>query len=96
MTVRRLALAVVLAALLAVPVSAASTPACFGAAARNQAAPCHNSALDYSAKPTPNLAPLELNAPCHPLTFTRFPRVCWFAHRKQGSSGAKVGVGLAE
>jgi len=93
MTVRSLALALVLAALLAAPASAASTPACFGAAARNQAAPCHNSALDYSAKPTPNFAPLELNAPCHPLTFTQFPRVCWFAHRKQGSSATVALLG---
>jgi SGNH domain (fused to AT3 domains) len=93
MTVRSLALALVLAALLAAPASAASTPACFGAAARSQAAPCHNSALDYSAKPTPNLAPLELNAPCHPLTFTQFPRVCWFAHRKRGSTATVALLG---
>jgi hypothetical protein len=94
MTARRLALAILGAALLAAPAGAAGgTPACFGAAARNQATPCHNTALDYSAKPTPNWAPLELNAPCHPLPWTRFPRVCWFTHRKQGSSATVALVG---
>ena len=82
-----------MAGLVAAPAAAAKTPACFGAAERNQAAPCHNAALDYSAKPTPNVAPLELNAPCHPLTFTHFPRVCWFAHRKQGASATVALLG---
>jgi hypothetical protein len=94
MTGRRLALLVVAAALLlAAQAAGAKTPACFGAAARNEAAPCHNPALDYSARPSPTWAPLELNAPCHPLPWTRFPRVCWFAHRRQGSTATVALVG---
>jgi hypothetical protein len=95
MTVRRLALLLLAAALLVAPAAAAGakTPACFGAAERNQATPCHNPALDYSAKPTPNWAPMELNAPCHPLPWTRFPRVCWFAHHKKGSTATVALIG---
>jgi hypothetical protein len=84
--------AAVLCALLAGSASA-RTPSCFGAAARNAAAPCDNPKLDYSARPSPDWAPLELNAPCHPLTFTRLPRVCWFAHRKKGSRATVALVG---
>lgn len=93
MTARRVALALLLAGLVVAPAAATSTPACFGAAARNQAAPCHNPALDYSAKPAPSWAPLELNSPCHPLPYTRFPRVCWFAHRRQGSTATVALLG---
>ena len=93
MSARRVALGALAAVLLAAPAAAAKTPACFGAAAHNQAAPCHNPALDYSARPAPNWAPLELNAPCHPLPWTRFPRVCWFAHRKKGSTATVALVG---
>jgi hypothetical protein len=93
MTVRRIAPTVLAAALLAVPAAAAKTPACFGAAARNEVAPCHNAALDHSARPSPTWAPLELNAPCHPLPWTRFPRVCWFARLKQGSTATVALVG---
>ena len=93
MTVRRLALAIVAAVLLTASAAASRTPACFGAASRDPAAPCHNAALDHSAKPTPNAAPLELNAPCHPLPYTHVPRVCWFAHRKKGSSATVALVG---
>src|SRR4051794_12549668 len=96
MRARALALAVLGAGLLAVPV--ASTHAgraipCFGAAARDAAKPCHNPVLDYSARPTPSWAPLELNSPCHPISSTRLPRVCWFAHRKKGSSATVALVG---
>jgi hypothetical protein len=95
MTVRRLGLLLVLAGLLATPAATthAGTPACFGAAARNPAAPCDNPSLDHSAKPAPAWAPLELNAPCHPLPYTHVPRVCWFAHRKKGSSATVALVG---
>lgn len=79
--------------LVAAPATAAGTPACFGAAAHDQAVPCHNPALDHSAKPSPTSAPLELNSPCHPLPWTRFPRVCWFAHRKKGSTATVALVG---
>jgi hypothetical protein len=99
MTVRKLAGLLVVAAaavLLALPGAAASgtkTVACFGAAARNPAAPCDNPSLRYSAKPTPSWAPLELNSPCHPIPTTRLPRVCWFAHRKKGSSATVALLG---
>jgi hypothetical protein len=97
MTGRRLWLLLLAAALVAVPVAAtrakSTTPACFGAAAHDAAAPCDNPALDYSARPTPSWAPLELNSPCHPLPFTHVPRVCWFAHRKKRSSATVALVG---
>jgi hypothetical protein len=93
MSARRLLALLFAAGLLAVPAAAAKTPTCFGAAARDPAAPCDNPALDYSAKPTPSWAPLELNAPCHPLPYTHVPRVCWFAHRKKGSSATVALVG---
>ena len=93
MTARRLALAILAAALVAPAAAAGTTPACFGAAARDEASPCHNPALDHSAKPAPTWAPLELNAPCHPLTFTRFPRVCWFADPKKSSSATVALLG---
>src|SRR3954470_18821614 len=88
-------LALVIAGLLAVPAAthAGRTVPCFGAAARDTAAPCHNAALDYTAKPTPSWAPLELNSPCHPVSSTRLPRVCWFAHRKKGSSATVALLG---
>jgi hypothetical protein len=89
MAARRVLLLILAAALLVAPAAAThaatKTPACFGAASRDPATPCHNPALDHSVKPSPSWAPLELNSPCHPLTFTHIPRVCWFAHRKQGS-----------
>jgi hypothetical protein len=99
MTARRIWLLILAAALLAAPAAVThaakkqQTPACFGAASRDPAAPCHNAALDHSAKPAPNWAPLELNAPCHPLPYTHVPRVCWFAHRKKGSSATVALVG---
>jgi hypothetical protein len=97
MTPRRALLGLLAAALLVATAAATNaatkTPACFGAAARDPAAPCHNPSLDYSAKPSPASAPLELNSPCHPITFTRVPRVCWFAHRKKGSSATVALVG---
>jgi hypothetical protein len=86
------ALAFVLALLMAGP-AAAKTPRCFGAASRDAAAPCDNPTLDYSAKPSPAWAPLELNAPCHPLSWTRLPRVCWFAHRRKGSKATVALIG---
>ncbi|HET8535703.1 MAG TPA: SGNH hydrolase domain-containing protein [Solirubrobacteraceae bacterium] len=86
------ALAVVLALLVAWP-AAAKTPRCFGAASRDALAPCDNPKLDYSAKPAPSWAPLELNAPCHPLSWTRLPRVCWFAHRKKKSKATVALIG---
>src|SRR3954462_8118997 len=96
MRARARLLALLGAGLLAVPVAAAhagkSVP-CFGAAARDAANPCHNAALDYSANPTPSWAPLELNSPCHPISSTRLPRVCWFAHRKKGSSATVALLG---
>jgi hypothetical protein len=66
---------------------------CFGAAARDASAPCDNPALRYSAKPTPYWAPLELNSPCTPIPTKKLPRVCWFAHRKHGSSASVALVG---
>lgn len=93
MSPRRLLALLFAAGLLATPAAGARTPACFGAAARDPAAPCDNPALDYSARPTPAAAPLELNAPCHPLPYTHVPRVCWFAHRKRGSSATVALVG---
>jgi hypothetical protein len=97
---RRLWLLIAAAALLAAPAAATHaakrkprTPACFGAASRNLAAPCHNAKLDHSARPGPNWAPLELNAPCHPLPYTHVPRVCWFAHRKKRSTATVALVG---
>jgi hypothetical protein len=94
MTVRTAA-AVAAAALLAAPAAAteAKTPACFGAAARAPGASCDNPSLRYSAKPSPAWAPLELNAPCHPIPTTRFPRVCWFAHRRKGSAATVALLG---
>jgi hypothetical protein len=94
MTARRFALVLLVAGLVVAPAAVpAKTPACFGAAARNTISPCHNPALDYTARPAPSWAPLELNSPCHPLPYTRFPRVCWFAHRRQGSSATVALVG---
>ena len=84
--------AVVLALLVAWP-AAAKTPRCFGAASRDALVRCDNPKLDYSATPAPAWAPLELNAPCHPLSWTRLPRVCWFAHRKKGSRATVALVG---
>ena len=94
MTVSRAALAA-LAVLLCAPAAGtgAASPRCFGAASRDVSAPCDNQALDYMARPAPDWAPLELNAPCHPLSFTRLPRVCWFAHRKRGSRATVALVG---
>lgn len=85
-------MAAVLALLIAGP-SAAAAPRCFGAASRDASAPCDNAKLDYSARPAPSWAPLELNAPCHPLSWTRLPRVCWFAHRKKGSRATVALIG---
>jgi hypothetical protein len=97
MSARRALLVILAAALLVAPAAAtpaaAKTPACFGAASRDPVTPCHNPSLDYSAKPSPAWAPLDLNSPCHPLTFTHVPRVCWFAHRKTGSSQTVALVG---
>jgi SGNH domain (fused to AT3 domains) len=45
---------------------AASTPACFGAAARDPEHPCVNPALRRSVTPTPDQALLELDSPCAP------------------------------
>ena len=84
------------AALLAAPAAFAhaSTPAaCFGAAARDPSAPCDNPALRYSATPAPSWAPLELNSPCHPISTTHVPRVCWFAHRRRDSSATVALLG---
>jgi hypothetical protein len=92
MTARALALAA--AALLAAPALATTAePSCFGAASRDPAAPCDNPSLRYSAKPTPSWAPLELNAPCHPISTTHLPRVCWFAHPRTGSTATVALLG---
>ena len=96
MATRKLWLLLVAVALLAAPVAATqarTAVACFGAASRDPAAPCDNPSLDYTARPTPTWAPLELNAPCHPITFTRVPRVCWFAHHKRGSTATVALLG---
>src|SRR5205823_6978176 len=96
MTVRARVALFVVAALLAAPAAFAhaSTPAaCFGAAARDPSAPCDNPALRYSAKPAPSWAPLELNSPCHPISTTHVPRVCWFAHRRRDSSATVALLG---
>jgi hypothetical protein len=85
------ALALVLCAFAAS--AGAKTPRCFGAASRDAAVPCDNPALDYSARPAPDWAPLELNAPCHPLSWTRLPRVCWFAHPRRGSQATVALIG---
>jgi hypothetical protein len=95
MTARALGLLLAVAALIAAPAAAAQAKAvpCFGAAARDTSRPCENPSLRYTAKPAPSWAPLELNSPCHPITFTRVPRVCWFAHRRQGSSATVALLG---
>jgi hypothetical protein len=97
MSARRALLVILAAALLVAPAAAthaaAKTPPCFGAASRDPVTPCHNPSLDYSASPSPAWAPLELNSPCHPLPFTHVPRVCWFAHRRKGSSQTVALVG---
>jgi SGNH domain (fused to AT3 domains) len=92
MTARAAALAALLLAVCALTADA-SVPRCFGAASRDAAVPCDNPALDYGARPAPDWAPLELNAPCHPLSWTRLPRVCWFSHRRKGSSATVALIG---
>jgi hypothetical protein len=74
-------------------VGAKPTPACFGAAARDAAAPCDNPALRLSVKPSPSWAPLELNAPCTPIPTKRIPHVCWFGHAKKGAKATVALVG---
>ena len=95
MTARTLAGVLAAAALLALPSAAPAANAvpCFGAAARDAAAPCDNPSLRYSAKPAPTWAPLELNSRCHPIAATHLPRVCWFAHRKKRSSATVALLG---
>jgi hypothetical protein len=96
MTVRALARLLAAAALLVAPsvaAPAAKTVPCFGAAAHDAGAPCDNPSLRYSARPTPSWAPLELNSPCHPISTTHLPRVCWFAHRRQDSSATVALLG---
>jgi len=44
--------------------AAASTPSCFGAAARDPEHPCVNPLLRHRVTPTPDQALLELDAPC--------------------------------
>jgi hypothetical protein len=95
MTARRL-LKVLLSAVALLAAGTAAGGAeqsCFGAAARDASAPCENPSLRYSAKPTPYWAPLELNSPCRPIPTKKLPRVCWFAHRKRGSSASVALVG---
>jgi SGNH domain-containing protein len=81
------------AMLAAVTAVGGAKQSCFGAAARDASAPCDNPSLRYSAKPTPYWAPLELNSPCTPIATKKLPRVCWFAHRKRGSSASVALVG---
>jgi SGNH domain (fused to AT3 domains) len=92
-TIAGLIAAAALAMVPAVAAPATATKPCFGAAARDPARPCDNPSLHYSARPSPAWAPLELNAPCHPLAYTHVPRVCWFAHRRKGSSATVALLG---
>jgi len=91
--VAALAIAALLTAAAAIAHAASKPVPCFGAAARDPARPCENPRLDYSARPSPSFAPLELNSPCHPLPYTHVPRVCWFADRKRGSRETVALVG---
>jgi hypothetical protein len=71
--------AVLVAALvvLGVPAGAHAAPRCFGAADRDNVAPCHNRALERLVLPTPHRALFVKNAPC---AFVRLevPFVCSF------------------
>ena len=92
MTVRSLLCLAGVAALAGFSTAGAAKP-CFGAAARDPAAPCQNPSLRLSVTPSPSWAPLELNEPCTPIPTTRLPHVCWFGHAKAGASATVALVG---
>ena len=60
------------------PVHAASTPRCFGAAARDAAHPCRNPALRLTVTPTPDQAPLIPNVDCSKEKVTEAMSTCAF------------------
>jgi len=80
MAARRALLVILAAALLVAPAAATpaatKTPACFGAASRDPVTPCHNPSLDYSAKPSPAWAPLDLNSTLPSADVHARPRAC--------------------
>jgi hypothetical protein len=90
MTARSLLCLAGVATLVGFSTAGAAKP-CFGAAARDPAAPCQNPSLRLSVTPSPSWAPLELNEPCTPIPTKRLPHVCWFGH---GKAGAKETVAL--
>src|SRR4051794_7835256 len=80
-----LAIAVAVVAALAVAglagtrdAGAASTPACYGAAARDPQHPCYNPKLRLRVEPTPDEAELIPNFPCRPVEQDGFFGVCSF------------------
>ena len=62
-----LAVPFALCAIAPATLTAATRPACFGAAALSAAKPCTNPKLKTMVMPTPNDALLEANAPCTPV-----------------------------
>ena len=82
-------IALLAAALFALPVAAAGTPKeprCFGAASRDVVKPCHNAALRYDVIPSPDEAVLYPNAPCDPI-YKSVPYQCTFGTDEDQASG---------
>ncbi len=77
------ALALIVLSGLQAGAAGAPAPACFGAAARDAAAPCENPALRFAVRPTPEDAELQPNSSCV-LTAAKGPpnRVCAFGTPK--------------
>ncbi|MCW2966356.1 MAG: acyltransferase [Solirubrobacteraceae bacterium] len=84
-----------LAAAVAVAMSAsgASTPRCFGAAARDLKHPCHNASLALRVVPTPFDAVITPNAPCIPAPGHSIPHRCTFGARLTKARGTIALIG---
>jgi hypothetical protein len=71
----------------------ASTPRCYGAAARDAKHPCHNATLDRRVIPTPYDAVITPNAPCIPAPGHSEPHQCTFGSRLASSRGTIALIG---
>jgi SGNH domain (fused to AT3 domains) len=73
--------------------TAAATPRCFGAAARDPRHPCSNPSLRYAVRPTPAIALLTPNSPCTRIQREGLAHPCAFGVGEQAAAGTIALIG---
>src|SRR3954469_24499273 len=87
----RWVLALLMAAVVATPAHAATTPRCYGAAARDPQRPCENRTLRLQVTPTPRAAPLIPGSPRAKLAAEGMVTPCAFGATAAQTTFALIG-----